>query len=219
MTTTEVLDTLRLPTGVHATVLSARDIVDGTDLVHFIVWHDRPFGSCPRCDQPIQREPACPVNLNPGAGQGGALEDWDQMHGCGEWLSVRWDEAASIDDIENVAATLKSEYQAELAELRDEVRRALAEQLKDVLDELAQPLVDGESEEERRDRLSVRETEPGVTVDENGVALAWDEDPGGDGDSIFVAPEDIPAILGSDSGIEAKFTAKVTPAKWDGGQR
>lgn len=74
----------------HAVTLRGRDIVTGEQISKIIIWADRTYDTCPSCGQPINVSPGCPVNLNTGAGQGGRLEEWSQMHGCGQWLHIDW---------------------------------------------------------------------------------------------------------------------------------
>lgn len=95
------ITTLDLPRHTHAIVLTGRDVVYGTDLHRVVVWADRIYTNCPRCGERIDREvEECPVQLNAGAGPGGALMDIDQKHGCGLWLSVGYTEVKPGPDVQ-----------------------------------------------------------------------------------------------------------------------
>jgi hypothetical protein len=90
------VDVLELPSGTHAMVLTGRDVVTGEQLAYPVVWVDRSYCTCPRCGEPVARVvEECPVLLDTGAGQGGQIEEWSKQHGCGEWLSVDWEEVAA----------------------------------------------------------------------------------------------------------------------------
>lgn len=85
------INNIPLPPGTHATILTGRDVVTGQQLAYPVVWADRPYTRCPRCGDAVARTVnECPVLLDVGAGQGGAIEEISQQHGCGEWLHIDW---------------------------------------------------------------------------------------------------------------------------------
>jgi hypothetical protein len=183
-----------LPKGTHHAELTARDIVTGEPLLYHAVWADRPYGHCPRCGQPVPREPGCPLHLNPGAGQGGAIQDYNQQHGCGEWLDVdsTWlGASASEMDIVAAADKLATRLVQGLEDRRAAIRNRLREELRAALAQLAEPLDEDESAEDREEDVRTGSCEhPGVfqDQDENGAPwVAWDYDPDGSGDVIEVA--------------------------------
>jgi hypothetical protein len=100
-------DQITVPEGTHFTVLEGRDVVSGEWLRYGVVWADRTDDDCPRCGQEVGREVKLPVTLNTGAGQGGAIEEFSQEHGCGAWLSVAWVEVDPDDEAAIIAAAQK----------------------------------------------------------------------------------------------------------------
>lgn len=195
-------EAMQLPAGTHATVLAGRDVVTGEDLAYPVVWADRSYGACRRCAQPVAWEVDCPVVLNVGAGQGGAIEPLSQQHGCGEWLSVDWtelDQGASEADVVAAAGRLAAGLAAEIDTARASVRAGLCRDLEGALARLAEPLGEGETPEDRAEEVcSGSDTGPGVYC-EGGRWVAWDYDPAGiyrpDADSacdtITVTVEDL----------------------------
>lgn len=178
------INMLVLPAHTHAEILRARDIVSGSELAEVIVWTDRAAPTCSRCHQPTGTVD-CPVSLNAGAGQGGALEENSQQHGCGEWLSVAWTHVTSTtpavlpsaEVVEAAAAELAARRVVELDAMRSRRRASLTEELRDVLASAAEPLTDGETTEELRARISTgTDMDPGVMFD-HGQWIAWDYDP------------------------------------------
>lgn len=203
----EALRTLDLPAGTHAGVLTGRDVVSGEQLAYPVVWADRPYGTCPRCRQPVARVvEQCPVMLDTGAGQGGQIQEYSKQHGCGEWLSVDWDEVrpgdqlaeVAEDDIVAAARLLAARLVAAIASERENIRRRLREDLQDALCRLAGPLEGGETAEDRADEVRTgSEVEPGI-YQEGGQWVAWDYDPDGSGDTIAVDESDLAAQVSRD---------------------
>lgn len=199
------LDTIDLPEGIHAAMLTGRDVVTGEDLAYPVVWADRAYGTCPRCGQPVARiVEDCPVLLDTGAGQGGQIQELDKQHGCGEWLDVDWQEVQACeaaggitaDDVTAAAGALAAGLAAEITAERDRIRARLRADLRDALRRLAEPLEPGETPEDRaEDAGTGSEIDPGVCV-EDGKWFAWDYDPAGGPEPIIVhasdlAPEDL----------------------------
>jgi hypothetical protein len=192
---------LELPAGTHAAVLTGRDIVSGQMLAYPVVWADRPYGTCPRCGQPVARVVGeCPVMLDTGAGLGGQILEWDKQHGCGEWLSVSWQEVHSASpggdpgepDTLAAAAELAAALAAEVSAERDQIRVRLRGELQEALTRLAGPLDDGETPEDRAAEVRTgSEVGPGVYLEYGGHWLAWDYDPGGSGEAVTVSAEDL----------------------------
>jgi len=189
-----------LPHGIHATVLTGRDVVSGLELVYPVAWADRSYRTCPRCRQPVDRVPACPVALNTGAGAGGQLEELSQQHGCGEWLAVDWAEADEIEGVPATAQRLADRLVMFLDAERTRLRAGLITQLRDALTRLAEPLdvVVGEAIEDRRAEVETgSEVDPGVYLDDRWadrsewVWCAWDFDPDGSGETVAVYVEDL----------------------------
>lgn len=183
-----------LPAGVHAETLRARDTATGGELAETIVWADRSYDRCPRCGQQVPSEVGCPVKFNAGAGQGGALEERSQQHGCGEWLGVLWVQVTGSGETGEVAerdVTAAAERMAQarvalIAERRERIRARLRRHLIGALAELAKPLDGDETAGERAERLrSGDEMNPGVYHD-GAQWVAWDFDPDGSGDVIDV---------------------------------
>jgi hypothetical protein len=194
--------TLNLPAGTHATTLHARDVVTGETLTEVVVWTDLSSGRCPRCDQPVRREPDCPLHLNGGAGQGGALETWDHMHGCGQWLeppseAVRGtgeNGEVTEEDVLAVARGLAERLAEAHDERRAKIRRRLRRELTDALARLAEPLDDDETTEDRAEEVrSGDDMQPGVYHDGHQW-VAWDFDPaGGEGEYLEVTENEVRA--------------------------
>lgn len=208
------VDDIRLPDGIHATLLTDRDIVTGEMLAYPVVWADRPYSDCPLCGQDIGVEEACPVALNTGAGQGGQIEEWDKTHGCGYWLSVSWREVTAPagrdttdddqedqedeevapgigeDDVLTVARELAADREQQIAAEQKKIRGKLRKELAASIARLGEPLGDGESLEDRADEVTTgSETEPGVYCD-GGQWLAWAYEPV-DSDPITVDASDL----------------------------
>lgn len=189
------LDTLDLPAGTHARLLTGRDVVTGLQLAYPVIWADRPYDRCPRCDQPVARVvDQCPVTLDTGAGQGGRIGEWDQQHGCGEWLGVAWAEVdgdPTEDDVVTAARQLAEGLAEAIAGQRASVRARLAQDLREAMGRLAEPLEDGETAEERAAEIRTgNEVESGIYL-EDGSWVAWDYAPAGDGDTIAVHEADL----------------------------
>lgn len=204
MTTAEHADptTLDLPSGIHAAVLGGRDVVTGEPLREVVLWADRTTGECPRCHQPIAREiTRCPIHLNTGAGQGGALEPYSQQHGCGEWLSVASRELGSAPGAEDILAAahdLATARADETTEKRSKIERHVRADLAAVLAGLDRRPAGGDDEdltlaeivESVCDDLFGRlhygyaPVDPGVFVDGDQVGV-WDWDPAGDGEVVI----------------------------------
>lgn len=105
---------------IHTDVLTGRDVVTGLQLAYPVAWEERPIRSCPRCGQDVPADPGCPLILNTGAGQGGALEPVTQQHGCGEWLGIAYAEGRDGQDPAEVAAELRAALQTEDTNDEDE---------------------------------------------------------------------------------------------------
>lgn len=204
MITQQNLAQLPLPPHTHAQLLTARDVVDGSQLTHVAVWADRHYDRCPRCHQHINIDPGCPVILNAGAGQGGATQETSQQHGCGYWLNVLFDTVAVDDDddtavvehrILDAAKDLATGRGARIEAARDNITAALREDLAAAIERLGEPLEDGETREDReREVLGGTETEPGV-YREAGEPRVWAYGPVDDGDPIIVTAADLaPAV-------------------------
>jgi hypothetical protein len=203
----EALGTLDLPTGTHAAVLTGHDVVSGEQLAYPVVWADRPYDTCPRCRQPVARVvEQCPVMLDTGARQGGQILEYSKQHGCGEWLSVDWDEVRASDrladitddDVAAAARLLAARLAETIASKRDHIRMRLREDLQDALRRLAEPLEDDETAEDRTDEVRTgSEVEPGI-YQEGGEWVAWDYDPAGSGDTIAVHESDLAPAARSD---------------------
>jgi len=186
--------TVKLPPGIHAEILAGRDIVTGGHLAYAIVWADRVGDTCPQCGQPVARViDRCPVLLDTGAGQGGAIEEWSKQHGCGEWLSVDWFTAADTSGaaISLCAEALAVAHAEEIRDGRQKIRRRLERNLREALARLAEPLENGETAEDREHEVTTGgEVEPGVFREGSGW-LAWDYDPAGDEEGITVRASDL----------------------------
>lgn len=177
----------QLPPNVHAKLLQACD-PQGVDVANVLLWIDRPFNTCPRCGQPIDQDltgqpPATLDNT-------GLTMAFSQQHGCGEWLTVDWDDTdtddATVEGVLAAAAKLVADRDAEIVKLRAAVTATLDLQLRDAAVRLAEPLEDGETFEERlEDVCTGNEVEPGVFMD-GDVLAAWAYDPAGDPEPIRV---------------------------------
>lgn len=171
-----------LPEGTHSTTLTGRDVVTAEPIERIIVWADRPYNYCTRCGQTVGYEvPNCPVNLDLGAGWGGQLLDYDQKHGCGQWLLVSWREVDDEAAIEAAAQSLAENLAKRIEGLRKKTRAALAKQLRAAQARLAEPLDEaaGETTADREEEvLSGSEVTPGVFRDGDAL-LAWAYDPSG----------------------------------------
>lgn len=190
---------LNLPRHIHATVLTGTDVTTGEQLAYPVIWADRTERNCPRCDQPIEVEVPCPVMLDTGAGQGGRVTDLSQQHGCGEWLGVSsatFDEFDTTQQIEAEAHVLAEARAEEINGEREYMRRRLGAYLRTSLQLRAEPLEDGETQEDRDDEVTTGgEYSPGVYHD-GTQWVAWDYDPDPDGDEtdvITVTAKDLEA--------------------------
>ncbi|GLX06664.1 hypothetical protein [Microbispora sp. NBRC 16548] len=114
--------------------------------------------------------------------QGGELEEFDKKHVvCGEWLSVPWKEVTNGENVEDVAAELQRELDAEIKKLRSEARRGLIRMMREALARLDEPLdvAAGETVEDReREVFGGSEVTPGIYRDGDRI-VAWDYDPAG----------------------------------------
>jgi hypothetical protein len=191
-----------MPPRTHVAVLRGRDMTTGEPLQEVVVWADRAYAYCPRCGESVPQNVGCPATLNAGAGQGGQLGDWDQQHGCGTWLAVDWVRAVpsayvgeddelvtpgvTERDVVRAARELADEREVEIEKLRADAAAILRADLQAALDELAEPLGDDESDQERIERLATgTEVNPGVCV-EDGQWSAWAYDPAGGDDPVIV---------------------------------
>lgn len=199
---------LDLPARIHATVLTGRDVTNGETLTYPVVWADRLYDTCPRCDQPVNRVVnTCPAVLDTGAGTGGQILEWDQQHGCGEWLAVSWQQVRSdaaeptVEDVKAAADQLAATVAADLATERRRLTKQLRTELQDALTRLAEPLADGETAEDRRREIQTgHQGEPGVDYEptfpgpgQTATWHAWDFDPDGSGEAIMVTEDDLRA--------------------------
>lgn len=189
------LETLTMPAGVHAAVLQARDITFTRDITtKIIVWADHEYDRCPTCDQPVNRDPGCPVILNDGAPEC-PTQEIDQKHSCGDWLSVAWIALpgdATEDRIKAAATELHDGLTADLDHRRREIRKGLTYDLTDALARLAEPLEGDETAADREAEItSGSEVDAGVCRDDQGRWSAWAEDPDGSGDPIIVTQDDL----------------------------
>ena len=192
-----ITDIPQLARGTHAAILTGTDVVTGEALAYPVVWADRPYDHCPRCNQFVGRDVDCPVMLNTGAGQGGQIQEYSQQHGCGEWLSVSWKEIyfstrdATEQDILDAAHELAADLAEEIAARQKRLRTQLREELAAALKRLREPLGEDETTEDRAGEMRTgSEIEPGI-YEEHGVWLAWDYDPDGSGDPITVTEADV----------------------------
>jgi hypothetical protein len=65
------VDAIALPNGIHATMLTGRDVVTGDQLAYPVVWADRSYDVCPGCHEPVDRViEQRPAHLDTGAGPG-----------------------------------------------------------------------------------------------------------------------------------------------------
>jgi hypothetical protein len=211
---------LALPAGVHAAVLTGRDVVTGEPLARAVVWADGIESTCPQCGQPVgMLEELCPVVLNCGAGLGGQLLDRDRRHGCGLWLAVSWQEVvAAREDTDpagevapgilgeavlDAARELADQRRQQIAQARAATTERLRADLAEALARLGEPLQDGETPQDRAEEVSTGSEvvpgvyrEPGVPGDAEGdpggVWVAWDYEPGGT-DPISVYATDLTA--------------------------
>lgn len=180
-----------MPRHIHTTVLTDTDVTNGHRLAYPVVWADRHYDTCPRCDQPVKHDLSndCPLMLNPGSGAGGSIQEWSQQHGCGEWLSVTWHDLAttsSVADAEHTilatAQRLENEWHTDVDAARRQVASTLRTDLADAQAQLA----------DDRDAAVIGSGHlPGVCRDEAGRLLAWDYDPaptpeGVEADSICI---------------------------------
>lgn len=187
-----------LPQGTYATILTGRDVVSRANLAYPVVWTDRPYGTCPRCKEPVDRTPPCPVALDDGAMGGGRIEENSQQHGCGYWLAVDWDEAPDIEAVPAVAQRLAGHLAGRIYAERARVCIRLIDALREALARRDEPLVD-ETIEDRADEIATgTEVDPGVYINNRWadpsawVWCAWDYDPAGlDEEGISVYIEDL----------------------------
>lgn len=200
-----ICEEAELPAHIHATVLKGRDIVTGELLAYLVMWADRPYDTCPLCREPVSATVGdCPVQLDTGAGQGGAIREWDKQHGCGQWLDVDWRQVTAdggeVTDanVRAAAADLLTKRQQRIADALREIEAELRKDLTGALARLAEPL-DNETAEDRVDEVTTgSEVEPGVYLDD-GEWLAWAYPPvirGGDG-TITVYASDLAATQDS----------------------
>ncbi|MEV0732346.1 hypothetical protein [Polymorphospora sp. NPDC050346] len=202
------LTELRLPKGIYARVLGGRD-VRGVYVARVVVWADRPYDRCPSCGQAVQMNSDCPVGLNLGEA-GGQLQEHDKQHGCGEWLTVDWDEVTGTSkpdsddeivpgigpaDVVAAAEQLAEVTRGKRADGRARLEQRLRDDLAAALDRLAEPLAAGETDQDRADEARTgSEVEPGV-YREGDLWLAWDYAPGTD-DVVTVTADDLVAGRG-----------------------
>jgi hypothetical protein len=196
---------VKLPPYIHATILCGRDVVSGDTNEYVIVWADRAYNTCPQCRQPVHTEVDCPIHLDAGACQGGQLLEYDQQHGCGEWLGVHSaniEPSDSPDDspeiIEGVtehavlaaADKLSAARTADIAVQVATIQRRLRRDLRAALNRLAEPLGADETADDRADEITNGdEIQPGVYHD-GGTWLAWDYHPEGS-DAITIYQADL----------------------------
>lgn len=197
-----LLDGLRLPPRIHATVLTGRDVVTGETLAYPVVWADRTYRTCGQCHQPVPMDTGdrCPVTLDTGAGQGGRIEEWSQQHGCGSWNPVLWAEVqVDVTDpdadlsIEAAGRELERRRNVELEQQREVIRRRVTRDLRWAMEQLSEPLEDWETPDDRIAAVSSgSELGPGVYLDADRRAwVSWDFDPETDdgADTIDAAAE------------------------------
>ncbi|MBO2461740.1 hypothetical protein [Actinomadura violacea] len=153
-----------LPTGVHATVLTAQD-PRNLEVERIVVWGDPVSDLCPRCGEPIP-DRGVPVYLNGKACDGGELVDRDLKHGCGEWLAQFAVLADEEDDVPGKADMVARARREELAEANGRIRRGLLRDLKNALERVA----DGEDPD---DVTTGTNGTPGIYKDWLDGWLAW----------------------------------------------
>ncbi|MFD7861512.1 hypothetical protein [Streptomyces sp. NPDC059783] len=183
-----VLSGLRLPEGTYAKVLHDLTGSPQEREAQIVVWTDRPYAVCPRCDQPVTHDlsQAAPVQLRQGE-----LEPFDQQHSCGLRLAVLWEgvrgtddhHAVTPDDVLCVARELSEALTATRQSRRDTILSRLREELTEALQRLNEPLAEGETLEERAEDVRTgSETAPGIYL-EDGHWIIWAYDPGRPGGS------------------------------------
>jgi hypothetical protein len=185
---------IALPARMHIDVQTGRDVITGGQIKAYIIWADRTYGQCPRCRQPVPRDPGCPGLLNPGAGQGGQVDAVSQEHGCGEWLSVIWDFCGEPDlrAVRSLVVSVEAERRRQLESARVALAASLTADLAAAVARLGEPYEEGEDPAVRREEVRTGwDMEPGVYLDlqESGQWIAWDYDPdGAEGEAITIYP-------------------------------
>lgn len=159
-----------LPAGVHAIMLTGRDVVSGADLAYPLLWADRTYRFCPGCGQSVDvdlsQDP--PAMLDDGACQGGQAQPYSQQHNCGEWLHVDWTilaEDATDETVRNAAIRLANARNTTIDESLLKLQRSLQRDLDQAADRVRQPLADGETITDRLEEVRTGgETVPGIYV-------------------------------------------------------
>jgi hypothetical protein len=172
---------IELPPSTHVTTLTGIDVVTGEDLSYTVVWADRPYHDCPRCYEPVgETVDGCPAYLNTGAGAGGTLQDQSPQHGCGLRLAVDWThvEPASDEAVLGAAEELAQRRTGAVDDRMKAIEQELRTQLAAALARLAEPLMDGETVDDREYEVRTGgDATPGIYRDSDGTWLAWDYSP------------------------------------------
>ncbi len=172
---------LELPAGVHVQRLTIRHVVHGGPESSVIVWGDRTYRACPRCNEPVAVEVVdCPAFKNPNDGQ---VWSTSHQHGCGGWLEVAWGElGGDASEAEIMAMVVEvAEWRAErIGEEKVRIRKRLLRELAEAMDA---PDLD--------DALTGSEVQPGVFMADNGHPAAWDYHPTDEDATLIVDPDDV----------------------------
>ena len=194
------LEDLEMPAHIHLAVLRGRDVVTGEELAYPVLWADRTYDRCPSCGQSIPFEVTeCPIALDEGAGQGGALQEYSQQHGCGEWLpvlSVRFEDGESDKaKVAQAAAELAKARTEEIAAARTVAEERVEQELERATAQLLAPLGDDETVEDRLEAVCTgNEIQPGVYID-RGHLTAWDFPAINDDSDPIVAVSTFPHVF------------------------
>lgn len=194
-------DAVPLPAHTHAETLTGTDRHTGLTVTKVVVWADRSYDLCPRCLEPVPAVVECPVRLNTDSRPGGLVEEVTQIHTCGRWLCVDWDEVTA-DDVATEAARLAARRQQHITGARQRIEARLRQDLTGALARLAEPLGADETDEDRQREVSTgSETIPGVYYVPGAGWIAWAEPPVtvGDEDSaemLVVEAGDLPTTPG-----------------------
>jgi hypothetical protein len=190
------MDTTTLPPGIHAHVVTGRNVVSGTLMERGVVWADRTYRVCGTCREPVPYAvEACPVALD----EFGSPQEYSQAHcdlggACGTWQSVLWaDCGPTSDEIEEAAQALATRRTEALGTERESMTAALRSDLAAALARIASP-EPGETAEDAATQVTTgSDTAPGVYFDSStsGEWCAWDYDPQDDSETVTVYASDL----------------------------
>ena len=180
-----ILDGLELPAGIHAELLAGTDAASSSTISRVVVWVDRPYEECPRCGEPVDRDPGCPAALD-GGEPGGQLVPYTQQHTCGEVLDADFLALDGGDGLTaDVVLTAAHDLAQGLTDATAAERRRITRQLREELTSALLALGDGEDEE---DVCTGSEVTPGI-YREDGTLIAWAYGPSGDEEDIITVTE------------------------------